>query len=224
MEEMVFIIKQNVDNLIQVSQLVVIVCDSVEKGGNVVFNVVDVMGKIEDFLCCIFDIIGVIDEIVFQINFLVLNVVVEVVCVGDVGWGFVVVVLEVCFLVQWFVQVVKDIKDFIVDLIEQVQGGVELVNEIGEVFNEIVDSIKKVVDIVVEIFVVFCEQVIGVDEINIVVIQMDEMMQQNFVFVEENVVVVKIMNDQVSCMCQCMSFFNVGQDIGGFEVQFVFVV
>lgn len=62
-------------------------------------DVIDVMGRIEISLLKIFEIIFVIEVIFVQINLLVLNVVVEVVWVGEVGKGFVVVVLEVRMLV-----------------------------------------------------------------------------------------------------------------------------
>lgn len=219
MEEMASTIKQNADNSTQASQLAVTARDSAEKGGNVVSNAVDAMGKIEDSSRRISDIIGVIDEIAFQTNLLALNAAVEAARAGDAGRGFAVVASEVRSLAQRSAQAAKDIKDLIVDSTEQVQGGVELVNETGEALNEIVDSIKKVADIVAEISAASREQATGADEINTAVTQMDEMTQQNSALVEENAAAAKTMNDQASRMRQRMSFFNAGQDTGGFEAQ-----
>lgn len=217
MEEMASTIKQNADNSTQASQLAVTARDSAEKGGNVVSNAVDAMGKIEDSSRRISDIIGVIDEIAFQTNLLALNAAVEAARAGDAGRGFAVVASEVRSLAQRSAQAAKDIKDLIVDSTEQVQGGVELVNETGEALNEIVDSIKKVADIVAEISAASREQATGADEINTAVTQMDEMTQQNSALVEENAAAAKTMNDQASRMRQRMSFFNAGQDTGGYE-------
>jgi len=219
MEEMASTIKQNADNSTQASQLAVTARDSAEKGGNVVSNAVDAMGKIEDSSRRISDIIGVIDEIAFQTNLLALNAAVEAARAGDAGRGFAVVASEVRSLAQRSAQAAKDIKDLIVDSTEQVQGGVELVNETGEALTEIVDSIKKVADIVAEISAASREQATGADEINTAVTQMDEMTQQNSALVEENAAAAKTMNDQASRMRQRMSFFNAGQDTGGFEAQ-----
>ena len=217
MEEMASTIKQNADNSTQASQLAVTARDSAEKGGNVVSNAVDAMSKIEDSSRRISDIIGVIDEIAFQTNLLALNAAVEAARAGDAGRGFAVVASEVRSLAQRSAQAAKDIKDLIVDSTEQVQGGVELVNETGEALNEIVDSIKKVADIVAEISAASREQATGADEINTAVTQMDEMTQQNSALVEENAAAAKTMNDQAGRMRQRMSFFNAGQDTGGYE-------
>lgn len=54
-------------------------------------QVVCLFGKVE----IIFEVVCMILEIVNKINFLVLNVLIEVVCVGVVGCGFNVVVGEV---------------------------------------------------------------------------------------------------------------------------------
>ena len=217
MEEMASTIKQNADNSTQASQLAVTARDSAEKGGNVVSNAVDAMGKIEDSSRRISDIIGVIDEIAFQTNLLALNAAVEAARAGDAGRGFAVVASEVRSLAQRSAQAAKDIKDLIVDSTEQVQGGVELVNETGEALTDIVDSIKKVADIVAEISAASREQATGADEINTAVTQMDEMTQQNSALVEENAAAAKTMNDQAGRMRQRMSFFNAGQDTGGYE-------
>ena len=217
MEEMASTIKQNADNSTQASQLAVTARDSAEKGGNVVSNAVDAMGKIEDSSRRISDIIGVIDEIAFQTNLLALNAAVEAARAGDAGRGFAVVASEVRSLAQRSAQAAKDIKDLIVDSTEQVQGGVELVNETGEALTDIVDSIKKVADIVAEISAASREQATGADEINTAVTQMDEMTQQNSALVEENAAAAKTMNDQAGRMRQRMSFFNAGQDNGGYE-------
>lgn len=211
MEEMASTIKQNADNSIQASQLASTARDSADKGGEVVSNAVDAMGKIEDSSRRISDIIGVIDEIAFQTNLLALNAAVEAARAGDAGRGFAVVASEVRSLAQRSAQAAKDIKDLIVDSTEQVQGGVDLVNQTGEALTEIVDSIKRVADIVAEISAASREQATGADEINTAVTQMDEMTQQNSALVEENAAAAKTMNDQALRMRQRMSFFNAGE-------------
>jgi len=218
MEEMASTIKQNADNSMQASQLAVSARDSAGKGGEVVSNAVDAMGKIEDSSRRISDIIGVIDEIAFQTNLLALNAAVEAARAGDAGRGFAVVASEVRSLAQRSAQAAKDIKDLIVDSTEQVQGGVELVNQTGEALTEIVDSIKKVADIVAEISAASREQATGADEINTAVTSMDEMTQQNSALVEENAAAAKTMTDQAMRMRQRMSFFNAGE--GGGDVSY----
>lgn len=58
-------------------------------------------------------IISILD----QINLLVLNVVIEVVCVGDVGCGFSVVVDEVCLLVNEINKLVSEVFELVKSII-----------------------------------------------------------------------------------------------------------
>lgn len=121
------------------------------------------MYEIVDSLKKIVDIISVIDGIVFQINIFVLNVVVEVVCVGEQGCGFVVVVGEVCNFVSCSVQAVKEIKVFIEDFVLCVDIGLVLVESVGEIMNNIVNVVICVIDIMGEIVLVLDEQSCGID-------------------------------------------------------------
>ncbi|MBC7404962.1 MAG: hypothetical protein H7252_04670 [Cytophaga sp.] len=65
------------------------------KGGVVVGQVVNTTGPIKESLRKIVDIIGVIDGMGFQANILALNAAVEAARVGERGWGFAVVAIEV---------------------------------------------------------------------------------------------------------------------------------
>jgi methyl-accepting chemotaxis protein len=210
MEEMASTIKQNADNSDQASSLAASARDSANKGGEVVGEAVNAMGKIEDSSKKIADIIGVIDEIAFQTNLLALNAAVEAARAGDAGRGFAVVASEVRSLAQRSAQAAKDIKDLINESSDQVKGGVELVNATGESLGEIVESIRKVADIVAEISAASNEQATGADEINSAITQMDEMTQQNSALVEENASAAKAMTDQASDMNQRLGFFNTG--------------
>lgn len=100
--------------------------------------VIENMCFIIDCVLQMMEIILLIDGIVFQINILVFNVVVEVVWVGDYGKGFFVVVGEVCNLVYCSVEVVKNIKVLIDVMYDNVWQGVVIVQEVEKNMQEIV--------------------------------------------------------------------------------------
>ena len=209
MQEMTTTINQNADNAEQASQFAVAAREAATRGGTVVGEAVEAMGKIEASSRSISDIIGVIDEIAFQTNLLALNAAVEAARAGDAGRGFAVVASEVRSLAQRSAQAAKDIKDLIVDSTGQVKGGVELVNRTGESLNEIVETVRKVADIVAEISAASREQASSAQEINTAVTQMDEMTQQNSALVEENAAAAKTMNGQAERMNSRLSTFKV---------------
>lgn len=77
------------EQFVWVSQEIQSICD-------VINCFVEGIWVVNDCIEEISKIVFVINDIVVQINLLVFNVVIEVVWVGDLGWGFVVVVDEVC--------------------------------------------------------------------------------------------------------------------------------
>lgn len=83
------------------------VCEDVDQVVFVVEIVVEEVCKIDEVVGCLFEIgcvigeiVELISQIVSQINLFVFNVIIEVVWVGEVGCGFVVVVNEVKVLVE----------------------------------------------------------------------------------------------------------------------------
>lgn len=68
----------------------------------------------------IINILCVINGIVDQMNLFVLNVVIEVVCVGEYGCGFFVVVEEVRKLVVQLVDLVKEIEVLIIEIVKEI--------------------------------------------------------------------------------------------------------
>lgn len=87
------------------------------------------------------DIIGVIDEIAFQMNLLALNAAVEAARAGEQGRGFAVVATEVRNLAGRSATAAKEIKELIEDSVQKVTDGSQLVNQSGETLDAIMDSI-----------------------------------------------------------------------------------
>jgi len=211
MDELTSTVRQNADNAQQANQLGISARDTATKGGDIVTNAVDAMGKIESSSDQITDIVGMIDEIAFQTNLLALNAAVEAARAGEAGKGFAVVAQEVRSLAQRSSEASKEIKDLIDNSGSQVKQGVALVGQAGETLEEIVTSVKRVTDIVSEIAAASQEQATGLDEINSAVSNMDEMTQQNAALVEETNAASSNMDSQATELVNLLDFFNTGQ-------------
>jgi methyl-accepting chemotaxis protein len=185
LEEMTATIKQNADNAQQASQLAGGARNAAENGGQVMGDVVNAMGAINESSKRIADIITTIDEIAFQTNLLALNAAVEAARAGEQGRGFAVVAAEVRNLAQRSASAAKEIKTLIQDSVRKVDAGSELVNASGRTLTEIVTSVKRVTDIVAEIAAASREQAGGIEQVNRAVTQMDQVTQANASQTEE---------------------------------------
>src|SRR5690606_22192153 len=129
MEELTTTVKQNADNARQANQLAVSASGVAVKGGEVVSQVVQTMGAINDSSKKIVDIISVIDGIAFQTNILALNAAVEAARAGEQGRGFAVVATEVRTLAQRSAAAAREIKELISSSVHKVEDGTQLVDQ-----------------------------------------------------------------------------------------------
>ena len=209
MEELTSTVKQNADNARQANQLAVTASDVAIKGGNVVSQVVDTMGSINESARKIVDIISVIDGIAFQTNILALNAAVEAARAGEQGRGFAVVASEVRNLAQRSAAAAKEIKTLIGNSVEKVDVGAKLVDQAGATMQEIVASVKRVTDIMGEITAASAEQTSGIEQINTAIAQMDQVTQQNAALVEEAAAAAQSLQEQAGNLAQVVSVFKI---------------
>jgi len=208
MEELTSIVKQNADNAHQANDLASSATDIARRGGDVVQEVVQTMGAINDSARKIVDIIGVIDGIAFQTNILALNAAVEAARAGEQGRGFAVVATEVRNLAQRAGAAAKEIKTLINDSVDKVNSGARLVDEAGATMGDIVASVKRVSGIIGEIAAASQEQAHGIAQVNQAIAQMDAVTQQNAALVEEAAAASGAMQDQASRLSQVVSVFT----------------
>ncbi|WP_339938620.1 methyl-accepting chemotaxis protein [Undibacterium luofuense] len=211
MEELTSTVRQNADNARQANQLVVSASEVAQRGGDVVFQVIETMGSIRESSGKIVDIISVIDGIAFQTNILALNAAVEAARAGEQGRGFAVVASEVRSLAQRSAAAAKEIKTLIDDSTGKVEHGARLVDDAGNTMQDIVASVRRVADIMSEITCASQEQSAGIEQVNLAVTQMDEMTQQNAALVEEAAAAAESMRDQAEKLTQLVGQFRIGQ-------------
>jgi methyl-accepting chemotaxis protein len=207
MEEMTSAVKQNADNARQANSLALSASHVAEKGGEVVSQVVNTMGAINQSAQKIVEIIGVIDGIAFQTNILALNAAVEAARAGEQGRGFAVVASEVRNLAQRSAAAAKEIKTLISDSVEKVDSGNKLVEEAGATMHEVVDSIKRVTGIMSEIVAASEEQASGIEQVNLAIAQMDDVTQQNASLVEEAAAAAQSMQEQADHLAKVVGVF-----------------
>ncbi|MFZ6773318.1 methyl-accepting chemotaxis protein [Undibacterium sp. SXout7W] len=208
MEELTSTVKHNADNARQANQLAVSATEMAVRGGQVVSQVVNTMGQINDSSKKIVNIISVIDGIAFQTNILALNAAVEAARAGEQGRGFAVVASEVRNLAQRSASAAKEIKTLINDSVEKVSIGSKLVNDAGTTMDEVVVSIQRVTDLMTEITAAGKAQEAGIYQINQAVSEMDTVTQQNAALVEEAAAAAGSLEDQAKHLVELVSIFK----------------
>ena len=212
MEELTKAVRNNTETSSRASTLAQEAERNAEQGGQVASNAVNAMSEIEKSSAKMADIIGVIDEIAFQINLLALNAAVEAARAGEAGKGFAVVASEVRALAGRSAAASKEIRELISTSTDQVANGAGLVKSAGESLNQILASIKEVSSLMSEIAGASKEQAQGIEEVNSAVAQMDEMTQQNAALVEENTAASQSLVDLASGLTRLINFFNVNDN------------
>ena len=208
MEELTSTVKQNADNARQANVLAQTASTVAGQGGDVVAQVVQTMGSINDSSKKIVDIITVIDGIAFQTNILALNAAVEAARAGEQGRGFAVVAGEVRTLAQRSAAAAKEIKGLIGDSVDKVEIGTRLVDQAGSTMHEVVSSIQRVTDIMAEISAASQEQTSGIEQINQAISQMDNVTQQNAGLVEEAAAASEALQNQAGKLAELVSVFR----------------
>lgn len=201
-------VKQNANDSLQANELAQGAATVAKKGGEVVGQVVETMGDINDASQKIADIIGVINAISFQTNLLALNAAVEAARAGEQGRGFAVVANEVGALAKRSSDAAKEIQELVAHNVERVKQGSALVDEAGSTITETVESIQQVANIMEEINAASAVQSNGVMGVSDAVNQMDETTQQNASMVEESAAAAESLKDQAQQLVKAVGVFK----------------
>ncbi|AUC53839.1 chemotaxis protein [Sagittula sp. P11] len=156
-----------------------------EEGGEVMARALQAMSSIAKSSEQISQIITVIDDIAFQTNLLALNAGVEAARAGESGKGFSVVASEVRGLAQRASASAGEIKELVMNSVDQVEDGERLVQETSQTLSHIVDSVSEVSGLVSSIARMAREQAGGVQEINVGIAELDKVTQHNAAMVNQ---------------------------------------
>lgn len=211
MEELTSTVSQNADNASQANVLARTACESAIRGGDVVAEVVAMMGEINASSKKMEEIIGTIDGIAFQTNILALNAAVEAARAGEQGRGFAVVAGEVRNLAQRSAAAAREIKALITNSTERIAAGSALAGNARHAMEDIVVGIQRVTDIMNEITAAGMEQTAGLNQINQAIAHMDEVTQQNAALVEESAAAAQALREQAVCLSDAVHVFTLAE-------------
>jgi len=214
MEQITTTVAQNADNAGQARHLAMEASRTAERGGEVVTEVAETMGRISASSRQIAEITGMIDAIAFQTNILALNASVEAARAGEQGRGFAVVAGEVRNLASRSAHAAGQIKALIETSVGQVDDGGRLVRDAGTTLNEVVTAARRVSDIVDEIAVASREQSDGIVQIGQAVTQMDQATQQNAALVQRVTLSAQALTEQAVSLDAAVAVFRLPAVIG----------
>jgi methyl-accepting chemotaxis protein len=206
-------VKQSADHAHQASSLAENTSEIADKGGQLVSQVVGMMGDIREASAQIANIINVIDGIAFQTNILALNAAVEAARAGEQGRGFAVVASEVRILAQRSATAAKEIKDLIGNSVRKIEAGAELAGEAGGMMQEVVQSVRDVATLITEISDASSEQSIGIEQVNVAVNQAGTVTQKNAALAEEATAATQLLKEQTDQLAEIVDFFQLSNEL-----------
>jgi methyl-accepting chemotaxis protein len=207
-EQLTSTVKLNAQNAAHAHELSQGAAAQVNKGHEVVSQVIGTMSAINEHSRKIGEITSVINGIAFQTNILALNAAVEAARAGEHGRGFAVVAAEVRSLSQRSTQAAKEIDALIRSALECTQTGSNLVDVAGHTMSDVQVSVQKVADIIAEISTASREQTTGIDQVNVAISDIDRTTQQNAALVEEAAAAAASLSEQTHRLTALVSAFE----------------
>lgn len=155
-------------------------------------------------------IVGVIEDISFQINLLALNAGVEAARAGESGRGFAVVASEVRALAQRSADAVGEISTVIANSTQAVDKSVAMVAEAMAAVSEVTDAIVRISKQTAEAADAVDQQAIGLSEVNAVIGELDGTTQVNATMFEQVNATSHMLRSEASMLEKALARFNSG--------------
>jgi methyl-accepting chemotaxis protein-1 (serine sensor receptor) len=209
LEQLSSAVKQNAENTYQTNLLASAASGDAVRGGEMMADIVETMGKVSAGGKKITEIVGLIDGIAFQTNILALNAAVEAARAGVQGRGFAVVAAEVRSLSLRSAEAAKEIKKLIEKSAASIELGSDQVTEAGRAMQKIVTSVNHVMSTMQQISTATSEQSVGIEQVSLAVVQMDKSTQQNAVLVEQTADAASALTEQAAQLVESVSVFRI---------------
>lgn len=211
LEELTASIKQVSGNVKDASTNAQTARDTAQSSEKVAADAASSMGRIAEASKEIERVVGVIDDIAFQINLLALNAGVEAARAGEAGRGFSVVASEVRQLAQRASEASKEIATVISKSDTAVSEGVEKVADAQSSLQTIADSVIKISTGVDEVATAISEQVTGISEITSAVGQIDQNTQKQSASFEEVTAASSVLANEADALKRSTARFRTGE-------------
>ena len=153
-------------------------------------------------------IVGVIEDISFQINLLALNAGVEAARAGESGRGFAVVASEVRALAQRSADAVGEISTVIADSTQAVDKSVAMVAEAMQAVSEVTEAIVTISKQTAEASDAVDQQAIGISEVNAVISELDGTTQVNAAMFEQVTASSHTLRSEANMLDHALARFN----------------
>ncbi len=142
-------------------------------------DMVQAMGAIQESSEKISRIVKVIDQIAFQTNILALNASVEAARAGEAGMGFAVVADEVRNLAQRSATAARDTAELIEESIGNSKAGMNVVTPVATAIRSTTDDVARMKEFVVKINSGSKEQLRGIEQVSTTIHSVESITQQN---------------------------------------------
>lgn len=208
MNEMTATVKSNTETAHEANTLSASTSDAASKGGEVMTEMMGMMGEIADSSTRIANITSVIDGIAFQTNILALNAAVEAARAGEQGKGFAVVAGEVRSLAQRSAKAASEIKMLVETSGSRVKSGNEHASAAGRTMQDIVSQVQNVTSLIAQISAATAEQATALSEVSSAVEDLDDITHQNAARVTESAEASGRMTHQANRLVEAISVFR----------------
>lgn len=179
-------VKLNAGNASTVNQLAMKSSEEVERGDELMHQMIAAMAKISDSSNQVRKIIQAIEDIAFQTNILALNAAVESARAGAAGKGFAVVADEVKNLANKSSEAVKSTTVLIDDTIQAVDNGTKIAQTTAESLNTIITSTNQMTELITKISNATSEQALSISQVTQGMDQISAVVQKNSATSEES--------------------------------------
>ncbi|MFM0285820.1 methyl-accepting chemotaxis protein [Paraburkholderia megapolitana] len=213
MEQIAQRVRESAEHAASANSLARQTSSAAKQSEQVVSEVVDKMGEIDQAVHRMGDMTAMIESIAFQTNLLALNASVEAARAGNQGRGFSVVAEEVRTLAHRSASAAREIKSLIVDSLQRVEHGSTLAIRAGTAMRDVVGDVEDVARLIDQISTSSDAQSHDVDRLSKGMGTMDTMLGRDVEHVKGVASASAGLREEARTLRRAMSIFLVEQEV-----------